>query len=65
MEFNPKHNIRAVKGFALANFKDSWGANVHPKSLCVLFMGENLKDTEKLINLDCGKSALIVKCQNL
>ena len=61
MEFNPKHNIKAVKGFALAHFKDSFGTNVNPKSLTVHSMGEPLKDAVKLVQLECGNSPLIVE----
>ena len=64
MEFNPKYNIKAVKGFALANFKDSLGTNIHLKNLHVFFMGKPLKDKDKLVHLNCGKSALVVKHQS-
>ena len=61
MEFNAKHNVKAVKGFTLATFKDSLGTNVNPKSLSVHFKGEPLRDAVKLVHLECGKSALVVK----
>ena len=61
MEFNPKHSIRAVKGFALKNFKSSMGADVNPKSLSVHFLGKPMKDAVKLAHLECGNSALVVQ----
>ena len=60
MEVEPHHNVKAAKGVAMRHLPATQKNQVGFKSLTVTLNGEPLKDKDKLVDLNCGKTPLII-----
>lgn len=61
LEFLPLHNVKAIKGMAMKHLSADVRKQTNIKSLQVFFKDRQLKDSENLLSLQCGKTPVIVK----
>ena len=60
MEFNPKHNVKAVKGFAMKHISKGSEKKVNPSNIVITLNEQTLKDNVKLADLNCADTPLVV-----
>ena len=60
MDFESHHNVKAVKGFVMKNVSVQSKATINAKAIKISLNGIILKEKDKLIDLKCGTTPLIV-----
>ena len=60
MEFALHHNVKAIKGLAMKYLPHDLKRQTCFKSMRVMFKNRQLKDSDSLVSLNCGKTPLIV-----
>ena len=60
MEFALHYNVKAIKGLAMKHLPPELKKQTSYKSLRVMFKDRQLKDSESLVSLNCGKTPVIV-----
>ena len=65
MEFNPKHNVKAVKGFAMKHISKQSKMRVNPANIVITLNDRPLKNNHKLAELNCADTPLVVNYRSI
>ena len=60
MEFAPSHNVKAIKGMVMKHLPAELKKQTTFKTLKIMFQDKPLKESDKLVSLNCGMTPVIV-----